>query len=555
MIYNGSSKLASALVCTTRTQPGWNAAAPSNSQLLYMHAYGAGAGAHLPCLFPFLSCYRTFDSSPLLQLPDPCLLAVLQYCADDPRSLFSAARVHSRLHQAAVQTLSSIKAVVNQHIADMMVYLAKYGSRIDSIELQTTDHDDSNSEHSVTLHQLPPNLLKLSSLTFIGQLHLQLHQGSGCQGVLGAGPPLKQLVLDGCVLLDGGEGLRATLQLLPELQHLSITGLKDEHGEPVGFSFRGLQDMVQLTYLELSGCAFCNDHPNLQHLSHLQDLRLALVGRRWFLDTVMVSGLQRLTRFEIHGTAGTFGVKPDILLSQTQLQHLALRHLRVDGAGPGVQQLLLHLQQMQRLTYLDFRARPLHRFFTLQASAPPAAYSALTASSKLQHLDISGCKVPAGVWEHMFPAGKQLPHLRVLNVAWVAQSGLCRPAAAPDSSRLVSCCPGLQTLDIEYLQYSSELLAPLTGLSSLQHLSVAPCDESTEGLEVVCQLTGLRQLEITDPSEAKGLLLQLTQLRQLTSLTYMYGAHVWSSVLHRLQPRQSHRLRCQVCQTDSRSDS
>jgi hypothetical protein len=142
--------------------------------------------SHASCLS---LCCRTFDPSPLLQLPDPCLLAVLQYCADDPHSLFSAARGHSRLHQAAVQTLSSIKAVINQHIADIM-YLAKYGSRIDSIELQTTDHDDSNSEHSVTLHQLPPNLLKLSSLTFRGQLHLQLHQDDVCQGVLGAGPPL-----------------------------------------------------------------------------------------------------------------------------------------------------------------------------------------------------------------------------------------------------------------------------------------------------------------------------------------------------------------------------
>jgi hypothetical protein len=193
---------------------------------------------------------------------------------------------------------------------------------------------------------------------------------------------------------------------------------------------------------------------------------------------------------------------------------------------------LSHLQEMQQLTYLDFRARSLHRFFTLQASAPPEAYSALTASSKLQHLDISGCKVPAGVWEHMFPAGRQLPHLRVLGLGWVQQYS--KPVPTPEGSRLVSCCPGLQTLDIEHLQYSSKLLAPLTGLSSLQHLSVAPCDVSTE---VVCQLTGLRQLKVTDPSEAGGLLLQLTQLQQLTSLTYR-GAH------------QSHQLRCQVSPTD-----
>jgi hypothetical protein len=49
-------------------------------------------------------------SSLLLALPDPCLLTVLQYCAaDDQRGLCSAARAHSRLHQAAVEVLCSIQ--------------------------------------------------------------------------------------------------------------------------------------------------------------------------------------------------------------------------------------------------------------------------------------------------------------------------------------------------------------------------------------------------------------------------------------------------------------
>jgi hypothetical protein len=37
----------------------------------------------------------------------------LRYCAaDDQRSVFNAARTHSRLHQAAVATLHSITAIV-----------------------------------------------------------------------------------------------------------------------------------------------------------------------------------------------------------------------------------------------------------------------------------------------------------------------------------------------------------------------------------------------------------------------------------------------------------
>ena len=58
----------------------------------------------------------------LLALPDPCLLAVLHYtygdsCYDhdkDARSLFSAARAHSRLHQAAAVVATSIRAWVTK---------------------------------------------------------------------------------------------------------------------------------------------------------------------------------------------------------------------------------------------------------------------------------------------------------------------------------------------------------------------------------------------------------------------------------------------------------
>jgi hypothetical protein len=49
------------------------------------------------------------DKSLLLALPDTCLLAVLQCCAaDDQRSLFSAARAHGRLQQAAMVALHTI---------------------------------------------------------------------------------------------------------------------------------------------------------------------------------------------------------------------------------------------------------------------------------------------------------------------------------------------------------------------------------------------------------------------------------------------------------------
>src|SRR5690242_12894829 len=68
----------------------------------------------LPCCLGLAYILQTMDTdqsaAPLLQLPDPCLVAVLRCCSGDPRSVCSAARAHSRLRQAAGIALSSITA-------------------------------------------------------------------------------------------------------------------------------------------------------------------------------------------------------------------------------------------------------------------------------------------------------------------------------------------------------------------------------------------------------------------------------------------------------------
>jgi hypothetical protein len=153
----------------------------------------------------------------MLALPDPCLLAVLQCCAaDDQGSLFSAARAHSRLHQAAEAALHSIStAVPEQQQADsVLLYLDRHGSHVNSLKLW------GPQKEKLTLYQLHTSL-QLRSLD-VAQFHLQLLPGSGFQGVLGlaaaAGtPPLKQLRLNACRLLDGVEGLQAALLQLPAL--------------------------------------------------------------------------------------------------------------------------------------------------------------------------------------------------------------------------------------------------------------------------------------------------------------------------------------------------
>lgn len=75
---------------------------------------------------------------PLLQLPDPCLVG--GQCCEDQRSLFNAARAHSRLRQAAALAMRSITVVVNGYKAakqtqvdSMLRYLSKHPKHVGSV--------------------------------------------------------------------------------------------------------------------------------------------------------------------------------------------------------------------------------------------------------------------------------------------------------------------------------------------------------------------------------------------------------------------------------------
>lgn len=72
------------------------------------------------------------------------------------------------------------------------------------------------------------------------------------------------------------------------------------------------------------------------------------------------------------------------------------------------------------------------------------------------------------------------------------------------------------------MPYSAGQLTALLGLSALHTLRLS-ADEcmGTDGLNGLCQLTGLRKLQVSAPYDApEEWLLQLTQFKQLTSLTY-----------------------------------
>ena len=78
----------------------------------------------------------------------------------------------------------------------------------------------------------------------------------------------------------------------------------------------------------------------------------------------------------------------------------------------GKAQLMSQLQHLQQLTHLDLKGNLVS---VVQEDNPPAAaYAALVASSRLQHLNISKCMMPDSAWQHIFPPGGQLPQLREL---------------------------------------------------------------------------------------------------------------------------------------------
>jgi hypothetical protein len=469
----------------------------------------------------------------LLALPDPCLLQVLQCCAaDDHRGLFSAARAHTRLHQAAVVALHSISLRLSQQqqIDGVTGYLSKHGQHVNSLELR----GHPVLSRWIQLRQLPPQV-QLSSLQ-LERLCLQLQPGNGFQGVLGAAATvaaLMQLELSDCELLGSGasQALAAALTQLPAgLEHLTVRELFIR-GHMVSFPAGVLQQLPHLTYLELGevNIAGVDDTSPvlqpLQALTRLVGLKLTCL-EEVAVTSSMLSGMQQLTYLEMDEGEQ---LEPGCLAGKVKLQHLCLSDCSIDGGGAGVAQLLSHLQPLQQLTQLTLDSS----LQAVEGSNPPAsAYAALTASSKLQHLDISGCTLPAGVWQHLFPTGKQLPHLQSLSITGAKQASGAY-AQAPESSRLVSCCPGLDCLLMGLLQGSADLLAALTGLSRLQTLRCGWDEGTAEVVQAVYQLTGLRQLDVWGSALIweEGSLLQLTQLKQLTSWQYCgpSGHHMYFS--------------------------
>jgi Leucine-rich repeat (LRR) protein len=406
-----------------------------------------------------------------------------------------------------VEAISSISALdlQQQHIDSLLLYLAKHGQHVRSLDLF--------SAFDVLLDELPASLTKLDSLQLTGREgSLELEPA-----VLTAGFPLTRLELKHCTLLDA-YGLEAALTQLTDLQHLSV----EVHRQTdLSFSQDVLSHLVQLTALLPAG-TYCpparyssSGYPqvglqSLQALTRLADLQLNLGCT---LAAISLSGAAQLTRLNLSGQMFDLHA----LTGKTQLQHLNLRSSRF---GASVAQLLSELQHLTQLTHLDlsYSCGYVGETFVYGPTPPPAAYASLTASSRLQHLDFSGNTLPSAAWQYMCPPGRTLPQLRHLDIRYVMEAD--KSPALPDTSTLVSRCPSLQSLATS-LPCSTAQLAPLQQLTGLHTLTVGTWadKDGPEGVQVLCQLTGLQELNHDTCTIEDSRILQLTQLKQLTYLT------------------------------------
>jgi Leucine-rich repeat (LRR) protein len=438
-----------------------------------------------------------------------------------------------------VQGLSIRAVTQQQQQADGIVqYLSAHGQQVGSLDLAA-----ANWEGRITLSQLPHHMMQgLTSLKFC-TMSLQLQPGGGFQGVLGAAMPLQQLELECCTLLDGVDGLASAVLQLPDLQHLNFVHNMRPPGnhitrDTIHFPSSILQGLQQLTYLELkifqggpkgweSDATICRRH--LQGLTNLNNLQFTSNAVPVVRGS-MLAGMSQLTCLKANTVMPCFPSKmktifqAEALEGKTQLQHLEITNYQRVVTGliqfmqDGTAELLSHLGTLQQLTYLSLSG-------TMGGTSPcwlVDAYSALTASTKLHHLNISGIDLQGGAWQYILPAGRQLPHLTALHFsdrAKASPSGDAYPTG-PEGNTLVSCCPALRCLSMSGWQFSAALLASLTGLSSLKELRLQ-AEAGSKGLEAVCQLTGLRQLHLGSLKrydDAEGFPLQLTELQQLTYL-------------------------------------
>lgn len=481
------------------------------------------------------------------QLPFEVLCHILQLTAVTQR-LSSCALVCTSWAKAAVAATDSIDMSRWPHTADtapkyLRRWVYHHGSRLTTLRF-------SAGAETVGWLNCP------------ALLHLEVHggflkfhcRGSGI-GLADSSPRLTRLVLRCCHMRTKRDELDA-LSVLTALQDLTLSniwpaGVDGMHALPSnpkawapipGYLFLQLVQLTRLVlengmrketfwhfscltalqHLELH--SFWNDtEEGLGQLSQLTQLTW-LTLYECHCDITLDSTLRIASLTNLKGLVLDFQevLDPLVLRRLTKVQHLSIRDTHMLAAAAGAAALLAVLPRLQQLTYLAVSESPMDYAHpppaaagaaaqagpeaaagadtAAAAAALPAAYSALTSSSKLQHLELELNVLPLGAWQHAFAAGKQLSHLT--HFSWAGPGGKSTDyaelprmthATAEDMCHMVSCCPGLRSLSIlDAIGEPHAVVAPLVQLPALTalELEVQRDTEHCSRVVITCKVSG-----------------------------------------------------------------
>jgi hypothetical protein len=413
----------------------------------------------------------------------------------------------------------------------------------------------------------------------------QLHLGPQAQPL----PKLQQLKLARCNLLSVEALLQfSVLTSLTSLQLKDISISSSSQQEQVQHALvlsnalcmllaqlPQLED-VELSLDQLAGSSLSSVVQQLSSMSRLRSVGIDILAKgTWTGDllSVLPHGLTALSvsNWESKQQPAVF---PQQMLQLSDLQELKLHHVvfhpgvlnvmtrlqrlelvtctllphaaaaaaggddgddaAVDAANTAaVSALLAAVGRMTDLVSLTFRAGCLgsdEPWWGWEA-VPAAAFSALTASSKLQELVVESADelpLPWGAVQHAFPAGRVLPHLTQLTLQGILSSvpepiegtgGRPGFMSAQHLRDVVAACPGLVELHICNAVASDDLTPLLQLPSSVASLQLAGSALGDGAAAAVARLTQLKSLEwdSSDHLTDAG----LEQLTALTGLTHL----------------------------------
>jgi hypothetical protein len=453
--------------------------------------------------------------STLSSLPDEVLKLVMQHVPLKER-LSSSCLVSRRMHAAATTATQELQLAWGWPNLDKSLegWLFQYGQHVTCMYLRSP---------SWPLLQLPcPNLQKL----VLWQCMVQLGEAAdGKAGVLKACTKLTCLVFGGC-FADAVEGsIVDSLSSLVHLQHLDVRTYRTLGG----LSVATLPRLQHLTHLDVQLSA--ENHLQLGGLTTLQQLHLHIGDEAVRYSNLPGFVLPASLRKLVLQWPNVDPEATDIILAKleagmlsvipTTLQELQVECL-IEGPAEGPDSWLCNMAHLQHLTKLLLLPNG-----SLEWPPVGPAYSALTASSHLVHLEMYDAGLPDGAWSYMFPAAHKLPHLTSLRMqrgaAWL-ESGVPPRWTAAETSSLVSCCPSLCEVTRLRLQLGPHVseLHKLTALTRL-HVMYEGLDgpgsfeESMRGLAAVTQLLELDLLHVSETLSVAALL-PLTSLTALNKL-------------------------------------